>query len=123
MAFKLSRLSATKATLISLFCTSSELFDIPVYWPILLVYFCTLFAITMKRQIKFVIQAPLFLHLLIVSLSLLLTQIIVLMFMIQRMAMSIYYNHPVSPNLFSTEFQSALVLQYSITSTLLLICV
>ena len=26
-------------------------FDIPVFWPILLVYFCVLFFITMRRQI------------------------------------------------------------------------
>jgi hypothetical protein len=46
------RLSVTKATLIALFCTTSVIFDVPVYWPILLVYFCILFTITMKRQIK-----------------------------------------------------------------------
>ncbi|XP_015782635.1 protein RER1 isoform X2 [Tetranychus urticae] len=44
--------SATRATGIALFCTFFEAFNIPVFWPILLVYFCTLFAITMKRQIK-----------------------------------------------------------------------
>ncbi|XP_053213950.1 protein RER1-like isoform X2 [Panonychus citri] len=44
--------SATKATLIAMFCTFFEAFNIPVFWPILLVYFCTLFGITMKRQIK-----------------------------------------------------------------------
>ncbi|KAG1746484.1 retrieval of early ER protein Rer1 [Suillus lakei] len=32
-------LSATRATLVSLFCTVSEVFDVPVYWPILVVYF------------------------------------------------------------------------------------
>ncbi|EPQ31003.1 uncharacterized protein PFL1_01192 [Pseudozyma flocculosa PF-1] len=49
-------LSATQAILISLFCTTSEAFDIPVFWPILVMYFCILFAITMRRQIKHMIQ-------------------------------------------------------------------
>lgn len=49
------RLSATRATLISLFCTVSEVFDVPVYWPILVVYFCVLFALTMRRQIQCVL--------------------------------------------------------------------
>ena len=47
------RLSSTRATLIALFCTFSEVFDIPVYWPILVVYFFTLFALTMRRQIQY----------------------------------------------------------------------
>jgi len=46
------RLSSTRATLVSLFCTTSEVFDVPVYWPILVVYFCVLFALTMRRQIQ-----------------------------------------------------------------------
>ncbi|KAG2750856.1 retrieval of early ER protein Rer1 [Suillus brevipes Sb2] len=49
-------LSATRATLISLFCTVSEIFDVPVYWPILVVYFCVLFALTMRRQIQHMIK-------------------------------------------------------------------
>ena len=44
--------SATKATLIAFFCTFFEFFNIPVFWPILVMYFITLFCITMKRQIK-----------------------------------------------------------------------
>ena len=28
------------------------MFNIPVFWPILVMYFITLFCITMKRQIK-----------------------------------------------------------------------
>ncbi|XP_074595888.1 protein RER1 isoform X2 [Brevipalpus obovatus] len=44
--------SATKATLIAMFCTLFQALNIPVFWPILLVYFFTLFAITMKKQIK-----------------------------------------------------------------------
>ncbi|KAG2109238.1 retrieval of early ER protein Rer1 [Suillus discolor] len=49
-------LSATRATLVSLFCTVSEVFDVPVYWPILVVYFCVLFALTMRRQIQHMIK-------------------------------------------------------------------
>jgi len=48
--------SCTKATLIALFCTFFEAFNIPVFWPILLLYFLTLFGITMKRQIKHMIK-------------------------------------------------------------------
>ncbi|ORY96417.1 golgi membrane protein [Syncephalastrum racemosum] len=48
--------SATKATAISLFCSFFSIFDIPVFWPILLIYFCILFAITMRRQIKHMIK-------------------------------------------------------------------
>ena len=33
-------------------CTFFEFFNIPVFWPILVMYFITLFCITMKRQIK-----------------------------------------------------------------------
>ncbi|KAG1861992.1 retrieval of early ER protein Rer1 [Suillus tomentosus] len=49
-------LSATRATVVSLFCTVSEVFDVPVYWPILVVYFCVLFALTMRRQIQHMIK-------------------------------------------------------------------
>lgn len=49
------RLSSTRATAIALFCTISEVFDVPVYWPILLIYFFVLFALTMRRQIQYVI--------------------------------------------------------------------
>ena len=49
------RLSATRATLIAIVCTFSEMFDVPVYWPILVVYFFVLFALTMRRQIQYVL--------------------------------------------------------------------
>jgi len=49
-------LSATYATILALFCSFSEAFDIPVYWPILVVYFCALFALTMRRQINHMIK-------------------------------------------------------------------
>ncbi|PWN26512.1 retrieval of early ER protein Rer1 [Jaminaea rosea] len=49
-------LSATQAILISLACTLTELCDVPVYWPILVMYFFILLGITMKRQIKHMIK-------------------------------------------------------------------
>lgn len=52
--FVLYRLSSTRAVMIALFCTFSEVFDVPVYWPILVLYFCVLFALTMRRQIQYV---------------------------------------------------------------------
>jgi len=48
--------SATKATFIAFVCTFFQLFNIPVFWPILVMYFITLFCITMKRQIKHMIR-------------------------------------------------------------------
>lgn len=44
--------SVTKSTVIGLICTFFECFNIPVFWPILVMYFITLFCITMKRQIR-----------------------------------------------------------------------
>lgn len=49
-------LAATWATIIATFCSLFEVFNIPVFWPILLLYFITLFIITMKRQIKHMIK-------------------------------------------------------------------
>ncbi|XP_044268581.1 protein RER1 isoform X2 [Tribolium madens] len=48
--------SVTKSTLIGLVCTFFEFCNIPVFWPILVMYFITLFCITMKRQIKHMIK-------------------------------------------------------------------
>lgn len=45
------RYSMTRATLIALTCTCFSIFNIPVFWPILVLYFIVLFTITMKRQI------------------------------------------------------------------------
>lgn len=42
----------SKSTVIGITCTFFEVFNIPVFWPILVMYFITLFCITMKRQIK-----------------------------------------------------------------------
>lgn len=49
-------LSASKATLISLFLTLFEIFDLPVFWPILLLYFILLFVTTMRQQIRHMIK-------------------------------------------------------------------
>ena len=37
---------------IATICTFFEAFNIPVFWPILVMYFIILFVITMKRQIR-----------------------------------------------------------------------
>jgi hypothetical protein len=36
--------------------TFFSFFDVPVFWPILLIYFVLLFVLTMKRQIKHMIK-------------------------------------------------------------------
>jgi len=43
---------ATRATCISFTMTFFEGFNVPVFWPILVMYFIMLFVITMKRQIR-----------------------------------------------------------------------
>lgn len=43
--------SWTRGTLISLIMTFFSVFDVPVFWPILLGYFIALFVLTMRRQI------------------------------------------------------------------------
>ena len=52
LLFFVCRLSMTRAVLIAMSCTFFSMFNIPVFWPILVLYFIVLFAITMKRQIK-----------------------------------------------------------------------
>lgn len=49
-------LSATTATLISLILTLFSIFDLPVFWPILLLYFILLFISTMRHQIRHMIK-------------------------------------------------------------------
>nr|CAG4636593.1 EOG090X0FVI [Eubosmina coregoni] len=48
--------SVSKSTVIAVICTFFEVFNIPVFWPILVMYFITLFCLTMKRQIKHMIK-------------------------------------------------------------------
>ncbi|CED83972.1 Golgi proteins involved in ER retention (RER) [Phaffia rhodozyma] len=47
---------ATRATLISLGLTTTRAADIPVFWPILVIYFITLFGLTMRRQLRHMIK-------------------------------------------------------------------
>jgi hypothetical protein len=49
-------LAASKAVGIAMICTIFPFLDIPVFWPILLVYFIALFLATMKKQIKHMIR-------------------------------------------------------------------
>jgi len=48
--------SATKAIAIGFFCTWFSIFDIPVFWPVLVVYWLILFTLTMRRQIQHMIK-------------------------------------------------------------------
>ena len=48
--------ACTRSTVIAFFMTFFEVFDVPVFWPILLLYFIVLFFITMKRQIRHMIK-------------------------------------------------------------------
>ena len=48
--------ACTRGTITGLFMTFFEIFNIPVFWPILLIYFIILFVVTMKRQIKHMIK-------------------------------------------------------------------
>jgi hypothetical protein len=42
--------------LLAIFCTFFEVLNIPVFWPILLIYFLVLFTLTMKKQILHMIK-------------------------------------------------------------------
>ncbi|EDO41443.1 predicted protein [Nematostella vectensis] len=46
----------TRGIVIAMTCTFFEFFNIPVFWPILVMYFIILFVLTMKRQIKHMIK-------------------------------------------------------------------
>lgn len=48
--------NATRATILSLVLTCFPFTDVPVFWPILLVYFILLFIMTMRRQIQHMIR-------------------------------------------------------------------
>lgn len=48
--------NATRATVLSLFLSFFTICDIPVFWPILLMYFIVLFTLTMRRQIQHMIK-------------------------------------------------------------------
>jgi len=46
----------TKAILISILLTCFQVFNVPVFWPILLLYFLMLFGMTMKKQIAHMLK-------------------------------------------------------------------
>lgn len=46
----------SKSTVIGFVCTFFEFFNVPVFWPILVLYFFILFCITMKRQIMHMVK-------------------------------------------------------------------
>lgn len=50
------RHSAARAVVIAFCLTFFSLFDIPVFWPILVLYFVVLFGLTMKNQISHMIK-------------------------------------------------------------------
>jgi hypothetical protein len=45
-----------KALIISLLLTLFSIFDVPVFWPVLVIYFFTLFFLTMRQRIAHMIQ-------------------------------------------------------------------
>lgn len=48
--------NSMRATVICLFVSFWDIFDIPVFWPILLLYFLILFTLTMRKQIQHMIK-------------------------------------------------------------------
>jgi len=47
--------ATTKAFVIAIACTFVQLLNVPVFWPILLLYFLALFIVTIKKQVKHMI--------------------------------------------------------------------
>lgn len=47
---------STKATILSLLATLFRVLDLPVFWPVLFIYFVLLFLMTMKQQIKHMVK-------------------------------------------------------------------
>ncbi|KFX95399.1 hypothetical protein O988_05801 [Pseudogymnoascus sp. VKM F-3808] len=48
--------SATRAIAIGFVCTFFGIFDVPVFWPVLVIYWFILFTLTMRRQIQHMIK-------------------------------------------------------------------
>ncbi|KAF2788964.1 rer1 protein-like protein [Melanomma pulvis-pyrius CBS 109.77] len=48
--------STTKAVAIGFLCSWFEVFNLPVFWPVLVVYWLILFGLTMRRQIQHMIK-------------------------------------------------------------------
>lgn len=49
-------MSAMRAVLVALFCSLFPALDVPVFWPILVMYFLILFVVTMRRQIAHMVK-------------------------------------------------------------------
>lgn len=47
-----NRLACTKAVILAFWATFLSVFNVPVFWPILLIYFCVLTVLTLKRQVQ-----------------------------------------------------------------------
>lgn len=56
LLFVLCRYAFTKALVVAFILTFFSIFDVPVFWPILLLYWVVLFVLTMKRQIRHMIK-------------------------------------------------------------------
>jgi len=48
--------SATRAIVVAIFCSFFKVFDLPVFWPVLVIYWLILFGLTMRRQIQHMIK-------------------------------------------------------------------
>ncbi|KAL8832035.1 MAG: hypothetical protein Q9191_000528 [Dirinaria sp. TL-2023a] len=48
--------SSTRAILLAFFCSWWQIFNVPVFWPVLVVYFFILFGLTMRKQIQHMIK-------------------------------------------------------------------
>lgn len=48
--------AATRAITISFVCSWFEIFNLPVFWPVLVMYWLILFSLTMRRQIQHMIK-------------------------------------------------------------------
>jgi len=48
--------SATRAITLGFVCTWFSIFDVPVFWPILVLYWLLLFTLTMRKQIQHMIK-------------------------------------------------------------------
>lgn len=49
-------LKSTVSTSVAIFCSFFSIFDVPVFWPILVAYFIILFLLTMRRQIQHMLK-------------------------------------------------------------------
>ncbi len=47
---------AARGTVLALCLTTTRIFDIPVFWPILVIYFCTLLVLTLRDRIAHMVK-------------------------------------------------------------------